>query len=181
MSGYYIPPYPSPREEDEFDYSQAFQIPSYQHHQTYDSYTFQPPPPLAEQQSIYYHQPQQIDQQLTQFQQPVDPWISPRQAWTPVVPSNGPPQQSPSSSFPQYLDTFGPDQEPPTLIPSASSSRLLFPEQADKPRTSRATSLASIVSSTQSVSFSDASRSASPNAGEMAKWVRCCFPGPLAE
>ena len=176
MSGYYFPPLPSEEGEDEFDYSQAFQVPSYEHHQTYDSYDLQPPVSLAEQQPSYYNQPQQPDQQLTQFQQPFDPWTSIRQAWTPVVPSNGPPQQPSMSPFPQYLelDSFGHDLEMPTPVPTASSSRLLFPEHVERPRTSRATSLASMISSTQSVSFSDASRSASPNASEMAKWVRYC-------
>lgn len=132
---------------------------------------------LAGQTPQYYPQAQQYPQQFAYQPGQPHPWMN-----TPTVPSNYPYEGQAMSSFPQYSEPANFSPQMTTAGPSRTSRGYLSPDEAGRSRVSRATSFASNASS---VSQSDVSRSASPNAGEMAKWgVRnengtwsCAYPG----
>ena len=125
----------------------------------------------------YYQQPQQYPQQLNYSSGPSQAWMT-----TPTVPSNYPYDAQSVAAFPQYSDPASYSPQMTTAGPSRRSTGYLSPDEAGRNRVSRSTSFASNASS---VSQSDASRSTSPNASEMAKWgIRnangtwsCAYPG----
>jgi hypothetical protein len=127
-----------------------------------------------------YGQPQQYYPMAQQYQ-----WgytQQPQQWYTPTVPSNvvDPQQQqqlqqqSDVTSFPRYSEPSLGYSSPELAIagPSRTSTGYLSPEEPSRTRISRTTSFASNASSARSYSHSDVSRSTSPSASEMAKWVR---------
>jgi hypothetical protein len=128
-----------------------------------------------------YAQPQQYYPMAQQYQ-----WgytQQPQQWYTPTVPSNivdpqqqqqQPQQQSDITSFPRYSESSLGYSSPELAIagPSRTSTGYLSPEEPSRTRISRTTSFASNASSARSYSHSDVSRSTSPSASEMAKWVR---------
>ena len=187
MSGYYYNPTTSPPDEDEFDFNQPYPVQRGQRQQTYQTYAGQPMTPVLPQQQVFNPQPQfyQHPQQYQQFGYQTgraQPWLTPT---VPTVPSNYPYEPQNITSFPPYSEpvTFSPEMT--TAGPSRTSTGYLSPGEAGRGRVARTTSLASNASSGRSYSESDVSRSASPNASEMAKWgVRnengswsCAYPG----
>ena len=182
MSGYYYPPHTSPQEEDEFDFTQGYQVQNRQPPQTYQTYAGQPVAPVLSPGQLY-NQPTQFYQHPQQYQQQFGYQAGQPQAWvTPTIPSNYPYQQQNVSTFPPHSDPMNYSPEMTTAGPSRTSTGYLSPDPAERNRVSRSTSFASNASS---VSPSDVSRSTSPNASEMAKWgVRnengtwsCAYPG----
>ncbi|TKA74950.1 hypothetical protein B0A55_04941 [Friedmanniomyces simplex] len=174
MSNYYYPPEETPQEEDEFDFNQAFSPPTSQSALFDPSYIRQPPAAVPEQHQLF-SDPQQLYQQSNQYQQAFDIDIGQHPAWiTHIVPSNYHPLPHSAASFPAFSETFDYSQDMVTAGPSSTAVNYLSPEEAAQTRTSRATSFASNASSIPSVSQSDVSRSASPSAGEMAKWLELC-------
>ncbi|CAK4034505.1 c2h2 type zinc finger domain [Lecanosticta acicola] len=180
MSGHHHQP-SSSNESEEYAYTQTY-APQDMHPQT----TF---PGYQTQYATSYLPPQDLFGQLQQYQSP--PQYRPFQGqslpsvlgqpWTqPAVPATYGFFDQPNQSFPQYLDAFQVLEEPVIAGPSPFSTSYLSPGQANRPRTSRATSWASNASS-----ISEISRSVSPNASEMLKWGcqnengswSCAYPG----
>lgn len=179
MSGYYYPPHQSPQGEQEFDLGEEFLASTGQPFQGYHPFTTVPTLPLTGHQPFYYDEPQQLYQQTTQFQHPAQYPAVQQASWvTPTVPSSYDPQHN-IASFPLDPQTFNVGHELPLAGPSNTLTRYLSPDEAGRTRPSRATSLTSNASSAPSVSYSDISRSASPKASEMAKWVCDSYTFPL--
>lgn len=172
MSGYYYPPHQSPQEEQELELGEGFLTSTRQPFGEYQPFTAVPNMPLAGQQPFYFDEPQQLYQQTAQIPLPAGLPLGQPSAWvTPTVPSNYDPQQHNMASFPHYSETFNIGHDIPLAGPSRTSTGYLSPDYQERTRPSRATSLTSNASSAPSISYSDISRSASPNASEMAKWV----------
>lgn len=201
MSGYYYPPQQPSEEEDEFDFNQQYPIQASHPQQAYQNYTGQPIAPILPQRQMY-HEPQQFYSPPQQYQQQFGYPVTQAQPWlTPTVPSNVLPSNTVPSNraLPNTIPSnypFGPQNvapfprysEPPTVSPemtagpSRTSTGYLSPGEADRSRAARSASFASNASD---VSQSDVSRSASPNASEMARWGfrngdgtwSCAYPG----
>lgn len=181
MSGYYYPTHQSPHEEDEFDFGQPLQTHTHasQPFDTYDPFLGQPTATDADQ-SHFYTDSQQIYQHTPPFQHPFDPSLNQHPAWiAPTIPSNYYPQQT-DAPYPHYPEPGNYGQDMTTAGPSRRPTSYLSPELAERTRASRSTSFASNASSAYSASHSDVSRSVSPNASEMSKWVRLTCDIPLA-
>jgi len=173
MSGYNYPLHASPLEEDEYYFGQMFTTPSaeaqytFSHHPSHVGPPAQPQQPFLGESSYFVEHPQPS-------QHPTDLATMLPPAWmtVPTVPSHYPIQSREAVPFPQYTEPMntGQDMMVEPLFPQPPS-RYLFPDEAIISRASRATSFTSSnASSTQSHDAPEASRSVSPNAGEMLKW-----------
>lgn len=176
MYGHSYPQYQSPVEEGQLDFGQA----SYRHTgqmlQDYQLFDAQPPIAVPGQQQAFFEEPQQFHQHTPHFQQPLqqpfDFSSSQHLAWIPpTVPSDFHPQQQGVALFSQYSEAFEQGQLTSMTGYHTASTGHLSPEEAETTRPGRATSLTSTASSVPSFTPSDLSRSVSPNASEMAKWV----------
>jgi hypothetical protein len=171
-------PHDSPNEADEFDFQSFTAVQASQAPTLYQSYATHPasvasndPNLFGEHESVYSHPGHQYQGlQMTPASSP--PWT------IPIVPSNYQAQSHGVVPFPQFTETFNYNQEYVTAGPSTAAAAYLSPDEASLPRPSRAASFASNVSSAPSLSRSDVSRSVSPNASEMAKWVSPSFVKP---
>ena len=184
MSGYYyIPPVPLV-DEDDFDFNQTYPVQAGQVPQAFPTYGGQPLEPAIPPRSLYHGTQQfyQAPQYQHHFGHGIDPAHAAAQAFvTPTVPSNYPYEPQTIAQFPRYSE---PSSIPLEVVagPSRTSVGYLSPDEAERRRISRATSFASNASS---IAESDVSRSASPNASEMARWGTknhngtwtCAYPG----
>jgi len=170
MSGYTNPvPNPSPGNEDEFDFGQAFQTLTSQVQQGYHGHERQTYSSNIPQQR-YYPNAQALYHGAPPFQEPFGMFSTQPSSWaTPIIPSNHRQDQY-AMPFPQYAESIGYNQPQFLAGPSRISAGYLSPDEAGHTRSSRAQSFASNASSAPSVSQSDISRSTSPNACEMVKW-----------
>lgn len=209
MSGYYYADQTS-QSEDEFDFDPSFhQGPQPSPFQQYSPFAGQALNPPATQAQVFSNPPQfyqqpQVHQQQPQFTQahqypgyqqphqsslpqqygsqfdfqatPLSPFV------TPTVPSNYHYDTQSMTPFPQYTDPSAYDARLSTAGPSTAPAGYLSPDEASRPRMSRAASYAS----NRSYSHSDVSvRSTSPNLSEMQRWGfqnsdgtwSCRYPG----
>lgn len=188
MSGYYYPQ-GSSADERAYDFDQAFTTQATSGYPSYQ-YATASAPSLSSQQQFYNTAPQYY-QHPPQFH-PFSSTIAPQQQWVqPTVPSNHSYTDQSVTPFPQYSEAAGYRQATAISGPSRTStgglSRTstghLSPDEAMYTRVSRSTSFASNASSL--ASYSEASRSVSPNMSEMLKYGTrnddgrwsCAYPG----
>jgi len=193
MSGYWYHPDQAWDTED-YDLSEAFANFTDAKQQSYpavampvnSSWYQQPVLRQLQLQPLPQPQPQPQPQHPSYAQQAVVPSNVQQQAWSPPqvphVDQHNMYRSQSISAFPPYSNTTGLPASAPIAGPSTG---YLSPDQAARPRSSRAHSAAaSVASSTQSL-YSEASRSASPSAAEMSRWGtrkqdgtwRCSHPG----
>lgn len=171
MSGYYYPENYARAEENEFALGQTSQECAAETHLPFRSEERHAPLTPAIQQPRFYGNPHQPWPEAAQHQATFD-FVPPQRqerAGT-ILPSNYFVPETPEVSLLPFAANS--DYRPEATLATTPQPPIGFVPPKDTGRTviSRATSLASNISSVPSISQTEISRSGSPNASEMARW-----------